>query len=64
MRVAGDVYYIIFMPENSKIEYAKRSFMTVYSFISYMFMDIAGLLNIAKWAYFILVAEVHMNITR
>ena len=29
-----------------------------------MFIDIAGLLNIAKWAYFIIVAKVHIDIRR
>ena len=55
---------MINMPHSRKNQIHEILVMTTYSFIADMFIDIAGLFNIAKWAYFIIVARVHMTIRR
>ena len=56
------VHYMI-EPTRKYIE-GKMINFNVYIFISQMFLEIAGLMNIAKWVYFILVSKVHLDIRR
>ena len=60
------VEYVVFiiLPESNKVGFDEMIKVTAYTFISYMFIEIAGLMNIAKWVYFILVSKVHLDIRR
>ena len=63
-KVAEYVHCLIILPEGKSYLFKHIVKETVYAFIAYMFLNIAGLMNIAKWAYFIIVAKIHIDIRR
>ena len=60
-RLAEYIHYM--SVDSERREYLfENTKISVYFFIAFMFFNVAGLMNISKWVYFIVVSKGHMKI--